>query len=178
MIKMSKILTAFVALVFCADAYAVQTVKKLGTVTSTSNAKPITTTQRTASNIASSARVVKTATPVTNTTATTSTARMPSVTGIKSIGTLNTSKPQVTSNSSAEPQPIASDVIQGTINRIEDLEYFAENAITDVTTTSGTYVTDIYAENNTLNVTKTDKLFAPVRNGSTTTDTAEIYISE
>ena len=92
------------------------------------------------------------------------------------------SKPS-TINTNVAPKPVVGDASENSFNslvqRVEVLESQSANTVTDVVEYgSGPYVNEVTKEGNKLNVTKTNLLYAPVRNasGTTVSGNAEIWI--
>lgn len=111
-------------------------------------------------------------------------ARLPALLGKIPLANQNTNTNTNTNvNTNTSTKPVTSGVSESTFNslvqRVEVLESKNENTIIDVVENgSGAYVNDVTKEGNKLNVTKTDILYAPVKNASGTTvpGNAEIWI--
>lgn len=184
--KIVCLLSVFLVGITSNNAYAVPSVKKLGVNTSVTGAKPVVakTAQKTETKTNNSriGKVTKLSTvkPVTTKT-TTDESRFPAISNVKSFNVGKNIKPSALVNTTIQPSNtgVSEDTFNETVNRIEALETKSENVINDVVETeSGRYVTDVVADGNKLNVTKTSLLYAPVREGSgeTVTGEAEIWI--
>ncbi len=188
--KIVFLLSLLVVGIFGNDAYAIPSVKNLGVNTTVAGTKPVVATPKKQSETkANNSRIGKvntklsTAKPVSAATtdrSKTDRSRAPSVTVGKTLNVTKSIKSYVPGNSS---QPVASgvseEVFDETVNRIEILENKSENMINDVVETeSGRYVTDVVADGNKLNVTKTSLLYVPIRGDSdeNITDAAEMWI--
>ena len=185
--------SALVSLVFVGNALAIPTVRKMGANVSTATQ---TSPSVVKSNKVSGATVAKSATTPavratikpntsTKTSASVQTERFPAVSNFNSV--LRSYKQGSGSNTGTTPTPstpVTSGVSESDFaaveNRVTTLE---QNTVTEVTEetsepTSVNYVSGVSMEGNTLNVRKTNKLYAPVKsqNSNTTTGMAEIWI--
>ena len=155
------------------DAFAVPSVRQLGTNVSTNTEKPIAALPSLPK--ASNPEVVR---AVKTQTETDDTVRIPSI-GIKTISSARIKQPVI----SSETQPVTSGVSEASFNAVADrvnaLEQQSENALTGVTESgTGNYVTGVtVGSSNKLEVTKSRVLYAPVFQGSSDTGSnAEIWV--
>lgn len=182
MSKRYMLLFAFISSIFATSGMAVPSVKMLGNNASTvvkkaNTATPKQTERRPSTPASVKAKVATT--PTIKTTTKTDQTRFPAITLGKSFSVAKV--PVQTTTASSINQPVNTGVSEQELNamnqRIEALE--SQNGINDVVESEpGTYVTDVAADGNKLNVTKTQLLYAPVRNenNDTITGNAEIWI--
>lgn len=110
------------------------------------------------------------------------TARFPIVMNLKGTkvsykGNNNTSGTTTPTTNPVGTAGVSEESLNAVINRVEALESKTDNVITDVNeTSSGNYVTDVTADGNTLNVTKTNSLYVPVKDGNSVVDNVEIWM--
>ncbi len=156
------------------DAFAVPSVRQLGTNVSTNTEKPIAVLPSLPK--ASNPEVVR---AVKTQTETDDTVRIPSISTIKTISSARIKQPVIPS----EIQPVTSGVSEASFNAVVDrvnaLEQQSENALTGVTESgTGNYVTGVtVGSGNKLEVSKTRVLYAPVFQGNYDTGSnAEIWV--
>ena len=188
--KMVCLLSVLVIGITNNDAYAIPSVKNLGGNAVVAGIKPVVATPKKQSETkVNNSRIGKatklpTVKPVS--AKTTNDSRLPAMTVGKTFNATKTIKTSVTGSTMNQPsQPVTSgvseDMFNEAIERIDVLENKSENMINDVVETeSGRYVTNVAADGNKLNVTKTNLLYLPVREGSdkTVTDEAEMWIEK
>lgn len=163
MMKKSILFFAIMAVFASVDAFAVASVKKLGTPNiATSTAKPVTVLPKTQVSVPTTDSVrAKAATVPAGRVATAGEANTRLSAGVSSIKAI--------SSGSLSSLPSGGAGQQGTAGAITDV----------VTTGSGNYVTEVAMRgDNKLGVAKTNLLYAPVRRGTSDAivDTVEIWI--
>ena len=143
-----------------------------------------TITPKKLSSDRSSVQMARITSPVKKSTSvkTESTERFPIVMNLKGTkvsykGNNNTSGTTTPTTNPVGTAGVSEESLNAVINRVETLESKTDNVITDVNeTSSGNYVTDVTADGNTLNVTKTNSLYVPVKDGNSVVDNVEIWM--
>jgi len=183
MIRKSILFFAALTIFASVDAFAVASVKKLGTSNASLNtAKPTVVLPKAQVSASGSdvlsARVA--AAPAGKESAGDSNAARLSA-GVNSIKTISTGKlTSIVTDGAGQHSTtgVSQENFNRAIERIEALE--SQDSITDVVQKgAGNYVADVeLGENNKLEVTKTKLLYAPVRRGSSDTivDSVEIWV--
>ena len=183
MLKKLVCLLSFCIAILSNDAFAAPSVRVLGKSKAASNetqtAVASAPKKQTNTRVA---KVAKTPSSRQNTAKTnlTNSSRLPSI-GLVKQKTTNTN--QNNSSGTSSPKPDTGGSTGGdytaTLQRLDALEEKTEKAITDIVENeSGTYVSDVAVDGNSLVVTKTSLLNAPVRDkqGNDLESTAEIWI--
>ncbi len=188
--KMVCLLSVLVIGITNNDAYAIPSVKNLGGNAVVTGTKPVVATPKKQSetkvNNSRIGKVTKLPTVKPVSAKTTNDSRLPGMIVGKTFNatkTIKTSVPGSTINQPSQPVTpgVSEDMFNEAIERIDVLENKSENMINDVVETeSGRYVTNVAADGNKLNVTKTNLLYLPVREGSdkTVTDEAEMWVEK
>lgn len=177
-----KYIIIFLAIIFSVDTFAASSVKMLGTNVTTNNAKTVTTSQ-----VKQSSAKVSTMTPVktvnvanTNTATKTDTSRV-AMPVKKQLGSVvksyaNTNN-NVNNNNNVNTGGVSDEEIKSLVARIEFLEkQIADNVVVIGENEDGRYVTDIDMDENKINVRKTKLIYVPVRNGTEETISGDAEI--
>lgn len=164
--------------VSCMDAFAVSSVRMLGTNAAPSPEKTVSVTPSLPAKANTALQAKSAKAPVVKNTVAEDSARL---SGLGVIKTINTAKvKQQAAQYSNNTTPSSAGADEGLKARVEALEQQNANAITDVVETgTGNYVSDVtVGSNHKLNVSKTRLLYAPVRNdgSSNVVSDAEIWI--
>ena len=174
---MRKTVVFLATLVFCiswADAFAVPSVRQLGTGVSTSTEKTVSVLPSLPKANPETARTVKAQV----TKETENAARMPVANVIKNISSIK--QPTISGGGQAGISGVSDSAFNDVIRRVQALEAESNDAITGVNESgTGNYVSAVsVGSNNKLNVERTRLLYAPVRNegSNTIVSDAEIWL--
>lgn len=189
MLKNVVLISVLVSAVLSVDAYAASVTKARAVQSpSVKSATAGAITPKKLSSDRSSVKLSNVANTKTKVSASNSadTARFPIVMNLKGTkvsykGNNNTSGTTTPTTNPVGTAGVSEESLNAVINRVETLESKTNNVITNVNVDSnnshsGTYVTDVVADGNALNVTKTDSLYVPVKDGNSVVDNVEIWM--
>lgn len=181
---MLKSLIAFVSIFFMGaggvalDAYAVPSIRQLGTGVSTGAEKPVAALPSLPKTGSEVSRSVKIQTE----NESDDSARIPALSSMKTISSARIKQPATSTSSSSQPATsgVSGSAFNEVVDRVQALEANNQNVIKGVTESgTGNYVSNVsVGTNNKLKVEKTRVLYAPVRNdgSSAIVGDAEIWL--